>query len=64
MVVTESNPIRLLAYAINPAGWFLEWTVARPIHFVVSNPQLEPIFGHTPHETPYGYYEPYAPYDE
>ena len=58
---SESNPIRLAAYAISPVGWLLEWTVMRPIHFVVSNPQLEPIFGHAPHETPFGAYSPYEP---
>jgi hypothetical protein len=58
---SESNPIRLAAYAISPVGWLLEWTVMRPIHFVVSNPQLEPIFGHAPHETPFGAYSAYEP---
>jgi hypothetical protein len=32
----------------------------RPIHFFVSEPQLEPIFGHVPHESPYGDYRPYV----
>ena len=58
---SESHPLRLAAYAVNPVGWLIEWTVMRPIHVVTSNPQLEPIFGHYPHETPYGPYEPYDP---
>jgi hypothetical protein len=61
---SESNPIRLAAYAVHPAGWLLEWAVMRPIHFVVSNPALENIFGHVPHENPYtgvGDYDPYEP---
>ncbi len=33
----------------------------RPIHFVVSQPKLEPVFGHVPHESPFGDYEPYQP---
>jgi hypothetical protein len=33
----------------------------RPIHFVVSQPKLERVFGHTPHESPFGDYEPYRP---
>ncbi len=39
----------------------LEWLVMRPIHFVVSSPKLEPVFGHVPHESPFGGYEPYRP---
>jgi len=58
---SESHPLRLAAYAVYPAGWLLEWTIMRPLHFVVSNPQLEPIFGHVPHESPFGAYEPYEP---
>ena len=51
---SESHPLRLAAYAINPVGFALEWLVMRPIHFVVSQPALERVFGHTPHEDPYG----------
>ena len=58
---SESHPLRLAAYAIHPAGFALEWLVMRPIHFVVSQPQLEPIFGHVPHESPFGGYEAYEP---
>ena len=58
---SESNPLRLAAYAIYPVGFALEWLVMRPIHFVVSQPQLEPVFGHVPHESPFGDYEPYQP---
>jgi hypothetical protein len=56
---TQSNPLRLVAYALNPAGYAIEWLVMRPIHFVVSQPKLERVFGHTPHETPFGDYQPY-----
>jgi hypothetical protein len=58
---SESHPLRLIAYAVNPIGWGLEWLIMRPIHFVVSNPQLEPVFGHVPHESPWGGYRPYDP---
>lgn len=57
---SESNPLRLVAYAVYPAGFALEWLVTRPIHFFVSQPQLEPVFGHVPHENPYGAYTPYG----
>ena len=56
---SQSHPLRLAAYAVSPVGFALEWLVTRPIHFVVSQPKLERIFGHTPHENPFGGYEPY-----
>lgn len=58
---SESNPLRLVAYAIHPIGYALEWLVMRPIHFVVSQPRLERVFGHVPHEVPFGDYEAYQP---
>lgn len=57
---SESNPLRIVAYAINPIGFGLEWLVTRPIHMIVSQPQLEPVFGHVPHEDPYSPYVPYG----
>lgn len=30
---SESRPLRLVAYAISPIGFALEWLVMRPIHF-------------------------------
>jgi hypothetical protein len=56
---SESHPLRIAAYAMHPVGWALEWLVARPIHFFVSEPGNEPIFGHEAHENPYGNYRPY-----
>jgi len=50
----------IIAYAVNPVGFTLEWLVTRPIHFLVSQPQLERVFGHVPHEDPYGNYTPYG----
>jgi hypothetical protein len=58
---SQSNPFRLVAYAISPIGFALEWLVTRPIHFLVSQPELERVFGHTPHEDPYSSEEPYRP---
>jgi len=60
---SESHPLRLAAYALHPVGWMMEWLFMRPLHFVVSNPRLEPIFGHVPHESPFGGYEAYEPAD-
>ncbi|HJQ83357.1 MAG TPA: hypothetical protein VKA21_04730 [Candidatus Binatia bacterium] len=56
---SESHPLRLAAYGLHPVGWALEWVAMRPLHFLVSNPRVEHIFGHVPHETPFGSYEPY-----
>lgn len=56
---SESHPLRVAAYVAHPVGWALEWLIARPLHFVVSEPQMEPIFGHESHENPYGNYRPY-----
>lgn len=58
---TQSHPLRLAAYAIHPIGFAIEWLVMRPIHFVVSQPSTERVFGHTPHETPFGDYAAYQP---
>ena len=58
---SESNPLRLAAYAAYPVGYALEWLVMRPLHFVVSQPRLERVFGHVPHEDPFGGHEPYEP---
>lgn len=58
---TQSHPLRLLAYAVNPVGYAIEWLVMRPIHFAVSQPSVERVFGHTPHENPFGDYQAYVP---
>ncbi len=47
---SQSHPLRILAYAWHPVGWLAEWTIFRPIHYLVSaTRQQEQIFGHTPH---------------
>jgi len=58
---SQSHPLRLAGYALNPVGYAIEWMVMRPIHFVVSQRKTERIFGHTPHETPFGDYRAYTP---
>jgi len=47
---SQSNPLRVVAYLIHPVGWLAEWTVFRPLHYLVSatEPQ-EAFFGHRPH---------------
>ena len=60
---SQSNPFRIAAYLLNPAGFILEWTVFRPFHFLVSSTEpLEAFFGHASHPPviaggrPYPYY--------
>ena len=55
---SQSHPLRLVAYLLNPVGFATEWLIMRPIHFAVSQPQLERVFCHTPHEDPFSY-DPY-----
>ena len=57
---SQAHPLRLIAYAVHPAGFALEWALTRPIHFLVSTPGLDKIFGHTPHSDPYGGYHAYS----
>jgi len=40
--------LRIAAYALHPAGIALEYGVTRPIHWLVSRPNLCIIFGHDP----------------
>jgi len=55
---SQANPLRLAAYLVHPVGYVAEWLVTRPFHRIVSQDDLEPIFGHTTHE---GYdYETYT----
>lgn len=45
----DSHPLRLVAYAVNPVGYTLEWLVLRPIHALTSQPRLRPVFGTDPY---------------
>jgi outer membrane protein OmpA-like peptidoglycan-associated protein len=47
---SQSHPLRVAAYLIHPVAFLVEWTVFRPLHYLVSatEPQ-EAFFGHTPH---------------
>lgn len=45
----DSHPLRLVAYAVHPVGYTLEWLVLRPIHALTSQPQLRPVFGTDPY---------------
>jgi len=47
---SQANPLRLAAYLVHPIGFLAEWLVTRPFHRIVSQDDLEPVFGHIPHE--------------
>jgi hypothetical protein len=46
---TDSHPLRIIAYAIHPVGYTLEWLALRPLHALASQPELQPIFGTDPY---------------
>jgi hypothetical protein len=47
---SQSHPLRVAAYLLNPVGVALEYAIFRPFHALVSaNETTEKIFGHTPH---------------
>jgi len=47
---SQSHPLRVVGYILNPAGLLLEWIAARPFHSLVSaSPEAEYVFGHNPH---------------
>ena len=47
---SQSHPLRIAAYFLYPVGVATKWLVAWPIHYVVSRPSLETVFGHTEHD--------------
>jgi hypothetical protein len=46
---TQSHPLRIIAYLVYPIGFAAEWLIFRPFHYLVSRPDMEPVFGHEPH---------------
>ncbi|HSD09679.1 MAG TPA: hypothetical protein VLF14_01755 [Candidatus Binatia bacterium] len=47
---SQSYPLRIAAYLLNPLGVGLEYAIFRPFHWLVSlNDTTELIFGHGPH---------------
>ena len=47
----QAHPLRVLAYLIHPVGFTAEWLLTRPFHELVSQPDLEPVFGHSRHDS-------------
>jgi len=50
---SQAHPLRIAAYAVHPVGYALEWLVTRPIHAIVSQPELHRVFGHQSHRWDY-----------
>lgn len=50
---SQAHPLRLLAYAVHPIGFAAEWLITRPIHAIVSQPDLHRVFGHQSHRWDY-----------
>lgn len=44
----ESHPLRIASFALAPVGFLAEWLVARPIHRIVAQQDLAPVFSYTP----------------
>lgn len=42
----SEHPLRYMAYVVYPFGIAAEYLVLRPIHWVVSQPHLDVLFGH------------------
>ena len=43
-----SNPLRLAYYLAHPIGFTAEWLVMRPLHYLISRPYLNNVFGYKP----------------
>jgi hypothetical protein len=55
----ESHPLRIVSYIVTPVGFILEWTVARPLHYIASETFLAPAL-----DSEYGYEERPVPVEE
>ncbi len=54
----NDHPMRLVAYVLHPVGIAVEYAVMRPIHELVSQPDLDIWFGHESSKVEEGtYYE-------
>jgi len=46
---SEAHPLRIVAYALHPVGYLAEWLITRPLHRLVSQDDMAPVFGYVPH---------------
>jgi hypothetical protein len=47
---SQTHPLQVAAYLVHPIGYAAEWLIFRPLHYIVSRPMLEKVFGHRGHE--------------
>jgi hypothetical protein len=45
-----SHPLRVVTYLIAPIGYAAERLVLRPLHYVISRPDLHNVFNYDPNE--------------
>jgi hypothetical protein len=48
----DSQPLKVASYFVAPVGFLLEWTIARPLHYVARNTFLAPLLGAQKEEGP------------
>jgi len=41
----DSQPLKLISIILSPVGFLLEWTIARPMHYLATSSSLAPVFG-------------------
>lgn len=46
----DGHPLRIAAYIVHPVGIACEYVISRPIHWLVSQPKWNVIFGHVSYE--------------
>ena len=51
------HPLHLAYYLAHPIGYAAEWLVGRPIHFIISRPQLDQFFGYEAFDEDQSYYD-------
>ena len=39
----DSQPVKLMSYVLAPVGFTLEWTIARPLHYLATQTPLAPV---------------------
>jgi len=39
----DSQPLKIASYALAPIGFLLEWTIARPMHYLATQTGLAPV---------------------
>jgi hypothetical protein len=57
----ESHPLKIMSYPVAAAGFALEWLVTRPVHFIVSQPNLQRVFNYSPSYNAFDRPDPYLP---